>query len=236
MASEKKKGFVGFRKKSGDEGEGWLTTYGDLVTLLLTFFVLLVAMAKFDVQKFQSMAQSMAKAMGGGKKEATLIPLKEIEQEVKQIIKEEGLQGEVSAYTRSDGVAIEAKGGVSFETGKAELKSEFKQFMLKILPEIIGTSYNIAVEGHTDNVPIGGIYPSNWELSTARASSVVRFFIDQGIPANRFRATGFADTLPKRPNVAPDGTSIPENQALNRRVVIVFLAVGRPEAERKAGK
>lgn len=233
MAKGERRGLVGLAKRTeGESGEDWLTTYGDLVTLLLTFFIMLVAMAKFDVQKFQQMAQSMSVAMGG-KKDATLIPLKEIEQQVRSIIRREGLEREVSVQTRSDGVAIEARGRVSFLTGSAELNPEFQRFLVSILPEIKGTFYNISVEGHTDNVPIGGIFPSNWELSAARASSVVRFFVDHGVPSERFRATGFADTLPKKPNSAPDGRPIPDNQALNRRVVIVFLAIGRPEAERR---
>ncbi len=81
--------------------------------------------------------------------------------------------------------------------------------------------YLITVEGHTDDAPISTAqFPSNWELSTARASAVVHFFIDQGIPATRLRAAGYADTFPKLPNRDAQGHPIPENQAQNRRVVI----------------
>jgi chemotaxis protein MotB len=199
MPAGKHRGFVGLGRKPVDEEGGWLTTYGDLVTLLLAFFVMLVAIAQFDVQKFQQMADSMSKAMGG-RKEGTPIPLREVERAVRGIIAAEGLQQEVQVSARSDGVAVEAKGGISFLTGSAELKPEFKQFLLKMLPEIERTPYIIAVEGHTDSTPINSAaFPSNWELSTARASSVVRFLTEQGIPPRRFRATGFADALPKRP-------------------------------------
>ena len=81
--------------------------------------------------------------------------------------------------------------------------------------------YAITVEGHTDDTPIHTAqFPSNWELSTARAAAVVHFLLDQGIPARKLRAAGYADTFPKLPNRDADGNPIPENQAQNRRVVI----------------
>jgi len=81
--------------------------------------------------------------------------------------------------------------------------------------------YQITVEGHTDDTPINtSRFPSNWELSTARASAVVHFFLDQGIPALKLRAAGYADTFPKAPNRDSNGNAIPANQTQNRRVVI----------------
>ena len=81
--------------------------------------------------------------------------------------------------------------------------------------------YLITVEGHTDDAPIATPqFPSNWELSTARASAVVHYFLEQGIPARKLRAAGYADTFPKAPNRDAAGSPIPANQAQNRRVVI----------------
>jgi chemotaxis protein MotB len=81
--------------------------------------------------------------------------------------------------------------------------------------------YQITVEGHTDDAPINTLqFPSNWELSTARASAVVHYFLDQGISARKLRAAGYADTFPKASNRDAAGNPIPENQAQNRRVVI----------------
>jgi len=81
--------------------------------------------------------------------------------------------------------------------------------------------YLITVEGHTDDSPIHTVqFPSNWELSTARASAVVHFFLNQNIPARRLRAAGYADSISKAPNRDASGNAIPANQALNRRVVI----------------
>lgn len=81
--------------------------------------------------------------------------------------------------------------------------------------------YNISIEGHTDDAPISTAqFQSNWELSTARAAAVVRFFLEQGIPARKLTAAGYADTFPIAPNRNADGTINPDNQARNRRVVI----------------
>jgi chemotaxis protein MotB len=81
--------------------------------------------------------------------------------------------------------------------------------------------YTISIEGYTDDSPIKTPqFPSNWELSTARAAAVVRSFVGLGVPAERLRAVGFAETSPKLPNRDADGKAIPENQAQNRRVVI----------------
>jgi flagellar motor protein MotB len=88
--------------------------------------------------------------------------------------------------------------------------------------------YLITVEGHTDDAPISTAqFPSNWELSTARASAVVHFFLDQGISATKLRAAGYADTFPKLPNRDAQGHPIPENQAQNRRVVIKLEKLDR---------
>ena len=82
-------------------------------------------------------------------------------------------------------------------------------------------SYQVTVEGHTDDSPISTLqFPSNWELSTARAAAVVHCLLQQGILAQRLRAAGYADTFPVALNRDAHGQAIPENQARNRRVVI----------------
>jgi chemotaxis protein MotB len=88
-------------------------------------------------------------------------------------------------------------------------------------------NYKVAVEGHTDDLPIYYRFPSNWELSTARASRVVRYFIEKGIPPQRFKAVGYADTKPVVPN-----TSM-ENRAQNRRVEFVFSVETHEESYNK---
>ena len=91
-------------------------------------------------------------------------------------------------------------------------------------------AYRISVEGHTDDSPISTAqFQSNWELSTARAASVVRFFLEEGIPPRKLTAAGYAGTFPVAPNRTADGTVIPENQAKNRRVVIRLEKIDKAE-------
>jgi chemotaxis protein MotB len=91
-------------------------------------------------------------------------------------------------------------------------------------------AYNISIEGHTDDAPISTAqFQSNWELSTARAAAVVRFFLEQGIPARKLTAAGYADTFPIAPNRNADGSVNPDNQARNRRVVIKLEKIDKAD-------
>jgi chemotaxis protein MotB len=120
--------------------------------------------------------------------------------------------------------SLEISSAAFFDRGSATLSPAGKN----ILHDVAGNlkaekfrDYQITVEGHTDDAPINtSLFPSNWELSTARAAAVVRFFLDEGISAQKLRAAGYADTFPKAANRNAHGDAIPENQAQNRRVVI----------------
>jgi len=119
---------------------------------------------------------------------------------------------------------IQISSNAFFPPGSATLSDSGKTVLREVAANLKSTrfdGYQITVEGHTDDEPItSGPFPSNWELSTARAAAVVRAFIDTGIPAFRLRAAGYADTFPTAPNRDSSGRAIKENQAKNRRVVI----------------
>jgi chemotaxis protein MotB len=119
---------------------------------------------------------------------------------------------------------LEISSGAFFGSGSATLSVEGKTILSDVAIKLKSDEfkdYQITVEGHTDDSPIGTVqFPSNWELSTARAAAVVHFFLEQGISAQKLRAAGYADTFPKAPNRDANGNPIPENQAQNRRVVI----------------
>ncbi|MCF8495776.1 MAG: flagellar motor protein MotB [Alphaproteobacteria bacterium] len=122
-------------------------------------------------------------------------------------------------------LTLEIPSAAFFASGSATLSAEGQTILLEILKNQLNAShlqdYTITIEGHTDDAPIKTLqFPSNWELSTARAASVVRFFIEQGFPPARLRASGYADTFPKLPNRDASGSPIPGNQAENRRVLI----------------
>jgi chemotaxis protein MotB len=111
-----------------------------------------------------------------------------------------------------------------FAVGSATLSASGRAILLDVATNLRAPrfdGYQITVEGHTDDAPISSaLFPSNWELSTARAAAVVHFLLEQGLPAARLRAAGYADTFPIAPNRDLAGRPLPENQARNRRVVI----------------
>ena len=130
--------------------------------------------------------------------------------------------GNVEVKPRENGVELNLRGAAFFDLASAEVKPGGVPLLRDIAATLAGTPYKITVEGHTDNLPMESwLYPSNWELSSARASRVARFLIDNGVPRDHMRVEGLADTLPVAPNTDPAGRNIPENQAKNRRVVIL---------------
>ena len=186
----------------GHPAPPWLINYADLMTEMVAFFVIMYALGAAlnkDVQKAS--------------------------QEIKEMMKDEKIQGKVEAakdegmrITMEEGGEQIGEAGPFFESGKTELTPRMVKILEHLSPklnEMTAKNYDIVVEGHTDNVPIrGGAYPSNWELSTARATVVVRYLIDQThLPPNRMGASGYGDQRPEVPNDSD------VNRAKNRRVV-----------------
>ncbi len=130
--------------------------------------------------------------------------------------------GAVEIAPRESGVELNLRGAAFFDLASAEIKPAGLPLLREIAATLAGTPYKVTVEGHTDNLPIESwLYPSNWELSSARASRVARYLIDHGVPRDHMRVEGLADTVPVAPNTDPAGRPIPDNQAKNRRVVIL---------------
>ena len=207
------------KKQQQDEG-GWLTTYADMMTLLMTFFVLLFAMSTLDPVKLEQFGDSTQKKQGS-KKKSKKVSLSQINKEVKKLVVEQELQSQVKVSMDARGVTLGIASDLAFSSGTATLSGPIKSFLVKLVGTMEKAPYAIAVEGHTDNDPIrSSQFPSNWELSAARASAVIRYLTSQGIAADKFRAIGFGDTVPM---VAND-TKI--NKAKNRRVDITFLTIG----------
>ncbi len=213
----------GMVKSPGDSGEDWLTSYADLVTLLMTFFVLLVSISAIDASKYEQIAQSFS---ADGAARPPQKNLNELYQELTRILREENLSAQVEAKKTPTGIAISVPGAYLFRSGSAEISEPALPLVRRLADIIRVVPYQIAIEGHTDDVPIHSReFPSNWELSTARASRIVRFMIDHSVDSRRLRAIGFADTRPVAPNIDPKtGESNEFNRARNRRVVIRFLA------------
>ena len=131
------------------------------------------------------------------------------------------------------GVTLELSSSAFYEPGSATLREVALPVLGRIAQIVRADQYrffNVDVEGHTDDDPIStATFPSNWELSAARAAGVVRFFGEQGIELQRLKASGFAETRPKVPNRDKNGAPIPDNQEVNRRVVIHLSKMSREE-------
>lgn len=204
-----------------DDKEEWLITYADAITLLMAFFVMLLTFAEYDIPAFEEAAAAIKSKMSG-REETSPIQLLKID--VEDVVFNMQADQVVTVETDGKGIVIELDSSAFYKPGSADIRQEAIPVLDKMAQTLLAPRYQtyiVEVEGHTDDDPINTpLYPSNWELSAQRATRVVRFLIAQGMEAFRMRATGFADTKPKAPNVDPQGNPIPENKAKNRRVAI----------------
>lgn len=233
------------RKRPPEQPKGaprWMVTFSDLVTLILVFFILLFSMSQIDKIKFQSIAESFRQRQildfypsiipgespgqqkeqqnnqDGKTNEAKKDSLQNLLSEVKGYLSKNGLEDVIIANRTERGVVLVLQDSVLFETGDAKIINTGYPFLDKVGTMLESMPNLVKVEGHTDNRPITTLqYPSNWELSTARASSVIRYFIEKhNIDSARFVAVGYGETRPIVPNNSP------ENWEKNRRVEIII--------------
>jgi len=224
----------GKKKKEKSGGPSYMVLYTNLMTLLMTFFIVLVSMGIVEKEKVKAGMGAFRKSLLSGGLgmlwENTPISFDYLMEQEKIKIKKEistslkkNLEGiaeeEISIITTEEGVFIRFPGKVLFELGEADLKPKAKKILEKIAPLLkdYSRSYNIRIEGHTDNLPIHNKkFSSNWELSAARAISVVKYFQEKGLSSERLSAAGYGEYRPLVPNDTAD------NRALNRRVEILI--------------
>lgn len=210
----------------------WMTTFSDMVTLMMVFFILILSYSTIELEKFKGAMSSMKGALGLLPEMGSAVPNRSLNfhermtpkhtniektvGEFKEMVKASNLEKMVETEVSASGVHIRLGSKVLFAVGQARLKS--KAFpILKEIAAIIRTENNeVYVEGHTDNVPIHTRqFPSNWELSSARAMSVIRFLHDvEGIDAKKLASVGHGEYRPLVPNTSA------ERRARNRRVEI----------------
>ena len=153
-----------------EDREDWQLSYGDMVTLLLTFFVVIVTMSQVNLTTLEEIGASMRRAIKGGEPKPRY-SLSELVEDVKRMIEEEGLQGQVDVGITPQGVAINLKGAVLFDLGSTELKPQALPLLMRLAGKLKDLPYRISVEGHTDDLPIHiHRFRSNWELSRANAA------------------------------------------------------------------
>lgn len=204
------------------EDQEWLLTYSDMITLLLAFFAMLIAVSYVDLNLWEQMKQGLRSEIT--KQEDVRTPLAEVKADLDQLLAIEKAQGMVDITLDRDGIKLFFSSSSFYNSGEAQLLPTGAAIIDKVTQAMTALDFykfNVDVEGHTDNVPINTpIFPSNWELSVARASGVVKYFIEDGIEADRLKASGYADTKPVVPHVDEQGQNIIENRALNRRIVV----------------
>jgi chemotaxis protein MotB len=225
-----------------------MTTYGDLMSLLLCFFVLLLSFSEMDRQKYKIVAGSMEKAFGMQRKKnvsesprhGLKIIAKDFDQEsiatrIKAFLGREleenfdelygKIAEDIEIEADNNNVVIRLMGESTFDSGKAQIKPELKPMILRI-GQILASEAagDIIIAGHTDNVPVkGGPFQSNLKLSIARAATVAQFLLDQNsIDPKRISTMGFGKYRP----IADNDTSIGRRK--NRRVEIIVGTLPRP--------
>jgi chemotaxis protein MotB len=235
------------RRRFDDEPENherWLISYADFITLLFAFFVVMYAISAVNIGKYKIFSDALGDAFGGKgaaqpvNTEVPNLPMpnpalkrrvellrKEKEQMTKlaqdllstmaPLVKE----GKVRVTQNSRGVSVEINASVLFDPGDARLMPESVEALRAVASLLKADSHDVQVEGHTDNQPIGNTrFPSNWELSSVRASSVVRLFIDAGVAPQRLTAVGYSSNVPVADNDSAQG------RARNRRVAVTILS------------
>ncbi|OPL16137.1 MAG: hypothetical protein AVO38_08675 [delta proteobacterium ML8_D] len=218
-------------KDSGDKGSKWLATFNDMVTLLLTFFVLVLSMSKLDVAKVKEAVYAINDAFGmlssnslGEIKafEPFVMPINSRRPGLSETRRELAEQidriGNMNAKIVEGGISIILKEKLFFKTGMSDIEEKNYPALKNLSSILQKTDCQIRVEGHTDDIPIDNKrFSSNWELSVARAVNVVKYLISEGnIPPERLAASGYGDSRPLYPNVNN------HNRELNRRVGIIL--------------
>jgi chemotaxis protein MotB len=222
----------------------WMVTFGDMMSLLVCFFVILISFSNMDVIKYRSLVGSLRSAFGSqsaivssvitgqisavslgeshdGAKSMTE---EDLENELVSSVEKEGFTGDATIHRTDRGIVLRVRENIAFSPGSADIQAESFKFLDKVAKVCRLFNRKIYIEGHTDNIPMQSEdFPSNWELSSVRASAIVRYMLDvHHLMPEKFVASGFASTVPIASNMTIHG------RATNRRVEFIFS--GRPSA------
>src|SRR5713226_4699014 len=235
-------------KGHGDGGhenaERWLLTYADLITLLMVFFVVLYSMSSADSTKFKAISVALQQAFNldvlKGQAATSIgdaastppaavdtlindsqVPqVSRLQSKIQAVVDGVAQSPDVSVSIDKEGVVIRLSGSYLFDSGRAELKPNSLSILDAVSAELRIQSNDIRIDGHTDSTPIDSPrYPTNWELSVARALAVTRHLTESdALPSGRLMAAGFGEFRPLVPNDTHD------HRAMNRRVEIHLLS------------
>jgi len=212
-----------------NKGALWAVTYGDLMSYLMIFFLVLFSFSiartdKTKSRKYEESLGNIQKAFGGKSDSRGLERAKaqenesQMETSLKKSMQTNDLSSLVQIQSSERKVKLVLTEGVLFGSGRADLKEPARRLLAPIAAELKKVPNDIIIEGHTDDVPIkSGRYTSNWELSMARAYSVLQFMAEQGIPAKHLAGIGYGEHRPIGDNATVEG------RAKNRRIEISLM-------------
>jgi len=207
-----------------NKGALWAITYGDLMSYLMIFFLILFQLSLLGGNIAEGLAELQSQF--GGKKESKALERMEsrnqeasMAKDMKTRLHDRGLEKFATVELTQHRIEITLSEPILFTSGDAVLKEEASPLLQEFAKSVSNLPNLIVIEGHTDNVPIrAGKYPSNWDLSMARATSVVRYLITSGgIDPRRISGAGFAEFRPKMPNDTSEG------RAANRRIEMYLM-------------
>ena len=226
--------------------ERWLVSYADFITLLMVLFVILYSMGQINVEKYKRLADSMRSAFtlggasqvvdsqinqaGGNSEDGTSKPIvvpgipegptqsEEVAGQLTSMLASQNLGNQVSVQTNIEGVLISLSERLIFREGEADLPAEALPVLDTIVEMIRPIENKVRLVGHTNNTPsTNPLYPTNWELSLARATSVAKYLMNAGVAPERLIVSGRGEYAPIFPNDSE------QHKALNARVEIVIV-------------
>jgi len=220
------------RPEEHEDSHRWIVSYADFITILFAFFVVMYAISSLNDSKYKSLEEGMHSAFNKkDKNKATVSTAKIKDGDSHTVTKgtfRDGMDdlnkslsdledGDYKIKRQEGWIELEIKAGSLFDSGSTDLKPEALIKLMSLASKLKGQDYPIAIEGYTDNRPIETpAFPSNWELSAARAATVGRVLNSYGIPKNLLMVTGFGDQFPITDNFTPAARS------KNRRVTIII--------------
>ena len=212
-------------KRCEEPSDDWLITYADSITLLLAFFVLILSVSDINQEKFEAVNQSLNTSLLNKEAKEVINPLTDLQSKLSDVLMSYDINPLESITLNKNDLRIDLPGEVLFGSASARLETASIDLLKEVATELRDFSlpnYSIEIEGHSDDVPINTArFPSNWELSSARAISVLKLFLELDVDKDKLKAIGYADSRPKANNRDAQGQPLAENQKLNRRVEIM---------------
>jgi chemotaxis protein MotB len=245
MASRLGKRGTGEASMESAGGMRWLLTYADMITLLLAFFIILFSISTINKVKLQRLVHDVGGGFNnidainnppnGKTVSATKDTLQAMQGQLQAFISSNKIQKQVQTKITKDGKKRELVISLLsdkpvYDSGSADLHDETKKILDEVNRQLKGRENQVRVEGNTDNVPIANSeFPSNWELSSARATGVARYLVEHdGLNPLRISALGYGEYRPKYPN------DTDAHRAMNRRVDVVILDTDQATAAQEA--